>query len=824
MTDRSVKVVLKGDISDFNRAMLAGAASAKAFTKELDTSNERTTLLTQSLLAIGPALVPVGAAAVPAIAGLTNQLAVAGVAAGVTALAFSGVGDALKATNDYALEPSAANLEKMSQSLDELGPAGRNFVGFLQELRPQLQGLQDSAQAGLFPGAQEGIEDLMTRLPQLEKIVGLVASGMGELIADAGENLADPRWDEFFTFLETDARPTLIDMGRAVGNFAEGFANLWMAFDPLSDDFSRSFLDMARDFSKWSAGLDETEGFQEFVDYIAENGPKAWDALGGIGNALLQIVEAAAPVGSAALPVIEAVSDSIAAIADSDLGPVIIGVVSLTSAYSRLIAISQTANSSALGGLFGKTAYGSAGKAAKDIPAATKAFMSYDIAASRASMTAAQFASRNDRLASSMKGAAKIAGGVGGMAFVMSDLDDKMGLTNTAMLALAGSMAGPFGAAAGAGIGLVLDLAAASGSATEKIDALTAKVAASGPLSQGDRLDLSNAGSLLVEDGDSAAASERLNEALDRNKQAAEDAAFAEANLSAAMAGASQSTREQTFEILNNIAAHNKRADEMLAQSNAEIAYEQAVDDATATIKENGKNLDIGTEKGRENQLALDGMAAAWNNLPDASKNAAGAMEQAKAAYIRASLAAGKGADDTKRLADELFHLPPAVNVDVTARGAAKTKADIDAIVRALAQIKSKDIVIRTFQETYGKKAGGSRENGVPQMADGGLIHGPGGPRDDLVPIMASNKEFLVNAAATAANLPLLHAINSGAQVQRFANGGPVSGGATSTAVMDRSVVAAIGSAVARATSDSFRNIVLWPAPDGSFLVKQMGG
>lgn len=48
---------------------------------------------------------------------------------------------------------------------------------------------------------------------------------------------------------------------------------------------------------------------------------------------------------------------------------------------------------------------------------------------------------------------------------------------------------------------------------------------------------------------------------------------------------------------------------------------------------------------------------------------------------------------------------------------------------------------------------------------DGGRIIGPGGPRSDSVPVNASNGEFMVNADATARNLPLLEAINSGRQV-----------------------------------------------------------
>lgn len=48
----------------------------------------------------------------------------------------------------------------------------------------------------------------------------------------------------------------------------------------------------------------------------------------------------------------------------------------------------------------------------------------------------------------------------------------------------------------------------------------------------------------------------------------------------------------------------------------------------------------------------------------------------------------------------------------------------------------------------------------VRKYKDGGLITGPGTETSDSIPIMASNKEFMVNAKATAASRNLLEAIN----------------------------------------------------------------
>jgi len=62
------------------------------------------------------------------------------------------------------------------------------------------------------------------------------------------------------------------------------------------------------------------------------------------------------------------------------------------------------------------------------------------------------------------------------------------------------------------------------------------------------------------------------------------------------------------------------------------------------------------------------------------------------------------------------------------------------------------------------------------QLAEGGPIRGPGGPKSDQIPIWASNGEFMVNAEATRKHYGLLHAINSGKELRGgFASGGAVS-------------------------------------------------
>ena len=67
----------------------------------------------------------------------------------------------------------------------------------------------------------------------------------------------------------------------------------------------------------------------------------------------------------------------------------------------------------------------------------------------------------------------------------------------------------------------------------------------------------------------------------------------------------------------------------------------------------------------------------------------------------------------------------------------------------------------RMFGFSIPGKADGGLPGGAPSLAPG-LIRGPGGPRDDRILARVSNREFISNAAATQAYLPLLQALNAG--------------------------------------------------------------
>lgn len=301
----------------------------------IDKFSDRLRLLTDVAVTLGPALIPLGASTIPVLSAALVGLGAAAGSVGVAIAAFQGVGDGLKALDAYNLEPTVENLQKLQAAQAELGESGTVFVNYLHSLGPEMANLQQIARDGLFPGVEEGIDDLLGRLPLVEQVVNRLSREMGKLAEDAGQSLAGDKWTPFFDYVRTDAAPTLDAFARSTGNVALGLANMLVAFAPVSRDFTGGLEDMTKRFAEWSAGLGENQSFQEFLAYVRQSGPQAVELLGAIAEAFAGLATAAAPVGSVVLPAISGLAKAFAAIAKSPIGPPLYAAAAGMIAFNR---------------------------------------------------------------------------------------------------------------------------------------------------------------------------------------------------------------------------------------------------------------------------------------------------------------------------------------------------------------------------------------------------------------------------------------------------------------------------------------------------------
>lgn len=423
-------------------------------------------------------LIPLTAAAVPAL-GLASNIALAAGAAGTLILAFQGVGGALKATNEAAINPTAENLEKARVAMAGLTPAAREFIGILQDLKKEGAEVQGAAANGFFPGLNRGLETV-----DLRNYVGLVyelSDVMGDLSGRTIAALGNDRWTQFFRFVKAEARPGIDSLGTSVGNLAGFFASLWQAFDPLNDDFSDWLVSSTGRLEAWADALPDDPKFAEFLAYVREQGPEVAAALGAIGGAVVDIVVAAAPLGGVVLDVLEATGEAISFIASQPFGDTIImgaaalftlnKALAITDGLLTRVGVKTAAGAGGGGGMFGGLT-GRAGDLRKQIPTLRE----FGTVLYRAGQSAEHADEKTRAARASVREFGKsIAGGAAaaaGIAVIGTGLGDALGVTNTAMLATTGAMVGGVpGAVAGGLIGAFLDVRAASKGAKDSVKA-----------------------------------------------------------------------------------------------------------------------------------------------------------------------------------------------------------------------------------------------------------------------------------------------------------------------------------------------------------------
>lgn len=312
-------------------------------------------------------------------------------------------------------------------------------------------------------------------------------------------------------------------------------------------------------------------------------------------------------------------------------------------------------------------------------------------------------------------------GPAAGMALAMSGVADSTGLAHTASYAMMGTLAGPWGAAVGAGIGLIKDLGAATSDlradidltnasleemTSQQLEQLRAQIVAnfakltndtSGP--GGFMGDLRRTWALVWDDlpAETEDAVARIDEQLTTLEGREASAA--------SMAEYFGGTIDRTGDSLQRASGDADTFANSLKAVSAELDqranfrdYQAALDSFTESLERNGRTIDIGTQKGRENQAALDNIATTALKV---AENLEGMdqvkyLQRAREAFIDARLELGGTREAAGRLADRLGLLDTIVaepTVDLDDKPA-KTKHDgVNKLLRELGASKYTPVV-----------------------------------------------------------------------------------------------------------------------------------
>lgn len=730
--------LLNRELGSLSRQEVVNARSSQAFVRDVERMGRgakgadssinqltgRLRLFADAAAILGPALVPLGGVAVAGIAGLTSQMGFAAVAGGVLIGSMQGLGDALKVLNDAHLEPSAENLAKVEDALNALSPAAADFAREAYDLLPILKGIRDAGAEGLFPGLTDSLDDLERLAPVVANIFNQVGSALGDIASSSAASLASDRWTDFFDFIATTGPRAISELASTVGDLTHGLAELWMAFTPLNNDFSGWLMDVAAGFDSWASGLDQTQGFRDFVDYIRTTGPQVAETLGALGNAVVQIAQAAAPLGGPVLAGIEALADTLAAIANTSVGASLIAAAAGFAAVSRAMTLINGVKGSALAGLMTDLAQNGeqAGRGARALGVGLGALLA--IPALDAAQTQFEGLSTGLNALSRDLTAGTLPADFDNITESLTRLSDPnlaQGLQDNIYESL------PF-----LGSDSRVDEATAQFEALDTALANIANTQGAGP-AQAAFANLAE--SMGLTEDQTAALVDLLpnyGDALVGATAAAESAASSNSLYN--MLEAESAALEK------NIGLMQEKRDQALRSFSAQTNYAQALLDARGALEENGRAWNLNSEAGLKNRRVVEQQASAWNQLNREQGQTPAQARRARKALEDTAVSLGATKEEARRYAKQLLDIPNdlttkiALDVDTAMQRARAIKAELASIDRSI------DIYVnirRPNASGFGPQ--------LTSSADGGSVPKTGKPYADRHLYMLADGEEIIS-------------------------------------------------------------------------------
>lgn len=271
------------------------------------------------LMAMGPAVVPMMASLGALAGGLGASFLAAGAGvasfAAIAIPALNGIFDASEeiekiqeklAKADTAKERAKA-LKELQAVYSGLTTQERAALKALQDFKSFWSGFVDSFKSPVLDMFIKGLNSLKGALNSLKPVFEASISAVSGLFDGMNKALKGNQMQKFFDWLAVNVGPAITTFGTAFGNVMTGIINLLMAFSPVTQDVQSGLVGLTQRFAEWSAGLSQSQGFKQFIEYAKANGPILMDILGQVGTLFVQLTQAMAPFGPIVLQIVQGI-------------------------------------------------------------------------------------------------------------------------------------------------------------------------------------------------------------------------------------------------------------------------------------------------------------------------------------------------------------------------------------------------------------------------------------------------------------------------------------------------------------------------------------
>jgi hypothetical protein len=648
-----------------------------------------------------------------------------------------------------------------SQDYSKLSPEEFQLAQRWQEFSDVYLQWQQSLNPAVIPAITGGLGLMEQTLPKISPLVAGTANSFVGLEQRAAAALDGPFWTKFLHNVGVAGPQAMTGLGNSTLNVVTGVAGIINAFLPWQGTVVGGLEDATAKFATWGQTLESNPQFQEFMADVEEHAPEVWALVKNLASALFNVGEAVVPLGVGSMAGINLLASIVAGMDPDHIRAIALAILAVKTAQAGL----QVANfwqdlTGKLGGLSG-----AADTASGKMSGLNKVMQAGGMAALVAGAAIAV-----DALGDELAG---LNPDIDELSKHMADLTAK-GTPASEMLYEFGHNANTFAGDMGRSSvwfapvigqfeqlhGTVSRLASDNGLTQFSNDVAESMSVLYSVDSGRQRLEnFDKTLTAMVQSGNTQQAAALFNELAKQSGLSADQVDKLRSLLpgySAAAAAAQQATAP-TGDALKDLGSSATGAATSVdtlrgalgqltgltaSAMQAEIGYQDALDQATAAAKANGEAISTNTIKGRDNRSALIDLAKSANDYRQALIDQGTPLAEVeaklggqRAAFMKVAESMGFSRKQAEELATKLGLIPGNVKTDVKTPGGKEALDLIKEYERKLKELDGKTVTTTVRQVHVQKQenlkaarggvfafaAGGIHDAGIERMAVGGM-------------------------------------------------------------------------------------------------------
>lgn len=245
--------------------------------------------------------------------------------------------DAAKAaTAPVARAAGAAGGDKFAK----LSPAAQKAAKEIKKFQDAYLAWQKELEPNVLPVITRGLGLIeQTFKPMTPVIRGSSVALLG-LERDAKKALGGKFWEDFFQQLSSAAPKAIYGLGKSFGNVVTGIAGMIKAFLPFTGTVVGGIERATKRFAEFGKGFGESQGFQDFLAYARENGPKVVLVIENLFAVVKNLISGLSGDGSTALDVVVSITTWLASLSPQTLQAFALAALGVVAAFKTWQLIS----------------------------------------------------------------------------------------------------------------------------------------------------------------------------------------------------------------------------------------------------------------------------------------------------------------------------------------------------------------------------------------------------------------------------------------------------------------------------------------------------